>query len=171
MSLAWRFGELTGEERWKGLAVSMSPLLGAGCTACVFHFFYNPPELEALSSLQGAFTLVGNSAMCVQAYRLFSSPAAGEGADGVILLGGAPGAAERGGAGKDRREAQQKYVLDLALSSVAISVLVKYGSLAVDLPFEPSLGAALVLVAATTASGIAYAAAEVATFNREDGRC
>ena len=65
---------------------------------------------------------------------------------------------------------QQKYVLDLALSSVAISVLVKYGSLAVDLPFEPSLGAALVLVAATTASGIAYAAAEVATFNREDGR-
>ena len=168
MSLAWRYGELTGEEGWKGLAVSMTPLLGAGCTACVFHFFYNPPELEALSSLQGAFTLAGNSAMCVQAYRLFSSPATGQGVDGAVLLGGAPAPAEGRGARKDGRAAQQKYVLDLAISSVAISVLVKYGSLALDLPFEPSLGAALAIIAGTTAAGIAYAAAEVAAaFARE----
>ena len=55
-----------------------------------------------------------------------------------------------------------------AISSVAISVLVKYGSLALDLPFEPSLGAALAIIAGTTAAGIAYAAAEVAAaFARE----
>ena len=51
---------------------------------------------------------------------------------------------------------------------MAISVLVKYGSLALDLPFEPSLGAALAIIAGTTAAGIAYAAAEVAAaFARE----
>ena len=150
MSLAWRYGELSGEERWKGLAVGMAPLLGAGCTACVFHFFYNPPELEALSSLQGCFTLLGNSAMCVQAYRLYSSPTAKVEVDSRALLG----RASQGDAAE-----QQRYVADLALSSVAIALLVKYGSLAADLPFEPSMGAALSIVAATTTLGIAYAMA------------
>ena len=42
----------TGNQRWKGLTWGMLPLLGGAMSACTYHFFYNPAELDILVALQ-----------------------------------------------------------------------------------------------------------------------
>jgi hypothetical protein len=41
-----------GNEKWKGMTWGMMPLLGGALSACTYHFFYNPPELDNLVVLQ-----------------------------------------------------------------------------------------------------------------------
>ena len=51
-----------GRPAWKGLTWGMVPLLGGAFSACVYHFFYNSPQLDALVALQ-----VRRTTLCVEA--------------------------------------------------------------------------------------------------------
>ncbi|KAK3012161.1 hypothetical protein RJ639_010460, partial [Escallonia herrerae] len=80
MALVWQYAEESGYESWKGLSWGMVPLLGGAFCACTWHFFYNSESLEvrlpffqALVALQGALTVIGNTAMCVAAFRIYKS--------------------------------------------------------------------------------------------------
>ncbi|KAK9079709.1 hypothetical protein SSX86_001382 [Deinandra increscens subsp. villosa] len=73
MVLVWQYGEKSGYESWKGLSWGMVPLLGGAFCACTWHFFYNSESLEVLVALQGALTVIGNTTMCIAAYRIYKS--------------------------------------------------------------------------------------------------
>lgn len=42
MQLVWKYAEVTGNEKWKGLTWGMLPLHASGVAACTYHFFFNP---------------------------------------------------------------------------------------------------------------------------------
>lgn len=73
MSLMWKYGEVSGNERWKGMTWGMLPCLGSAMCACTWHFFYNAPELEFLVALQAFLTIVGNTTCWIAAYRIYQS--------------------------------------------------------------------------------------------------
>lgn len=50
--LFWKYAEVSGNPRWKGMTWGMLPSLGSAMCACTWHFFYNAPSLEALVALQ-----------------------------------------------------------------------------------------------------------------------
>ncbi|KAK9832506.1 hypothetical protein WJX81_003045 [Elliptochloris bilobata] len=79
MYLVWRYAGVTGNERWKGLTWGMMPLFGGALAACIYHFFYNSPSLDALVALQAGLTFLGNTTCAVAAYRIFKSSRAGAG--------------------------------------------------------------------------------------------
>jgi len=82
MSLAWRYAEAVGDERWKGLTWGMVPALGSALCACVWHFFYNSPQLDGLVALQAFLTVVGNGTLWLAAYRIYKGGAAAAAAAG-----------------------------------------------------------------------------------------
>ncbi|MGK7933122.1 MAG: DUF2499 domain-containing protein [Microcystaceae cyanobacterium] len=63
----WRYGEVTGDHSWKGLALGMLPALVSAMCACMWHFFDNLGSLEWLVTLQAAMTVVGNITLCAAA--------------------------------------------------------------------------------------------------------
>ena len=71
MSLMWKYGEVSGNPRWKGMTWGMLPCLGSAMCACTWHFFYNSSELEFLVSLQAALTVLGNFTLWLAAYKIF----------------------------------------------------------------------------------------------------
>eukprot|EP00195_Chlamydomonas_chlamydogama_P011218 CAMPEP_0202895414 /NCGR_PEP_ID=MMETSP1392-20130828/4625_1 /ASSEMBLY_ACC=CAM_ASM_000868 /TAXON_ID=225041 /ORGANISM="Chlamydomonas chlamydogama, Strain SAG 11-48b" /LENGTH=123 /DNA_ID=CAMNT_0049580423 /DNA_START=317 /DNA_END=688 /DNA_ORIENTATION=- len=71
MGLVWKYGEVTGNERWKGLTWGMLPSLGSAMSACTWHFFYNAPSLEFLVVLQAFLTVLGNCTCWLAAYRIY----------------------------------------------------------------------------------------------------
>jgi Protein of unknown function (DUF2499) len=73
MSLMWRYGEVSGNTRWKGMTWGMLPCLGSAMCACTWHFFYNAPELEFLVTLQAGLTVLGNFTCWIAAYRIYQS--------------------------------------------------------------------------------------------------
>lgn len=73
MGLMWRYAEVTGNEKWKGMTWGMLPALGSAMAACTWHFFYNSTELEALVALQAGLTVVGNFTCWAAAYRIYQA--------------------------------------------------------------------------------------------------
>nr|XP_043607723.1 ycf49-like protein isoform X2 [Erigeron canadensis] len=73
MILVWQYGEKSGYQSWKGLSWGMVPLLGGAFCACTWHFFYNSESLEILVAIQGALTVIGNTTMCIAAYKIYKS--------------------------------------------------------------------------------------------------
>ena len=43
MALMWKYAEVSGNARWKGMTWGMMPALGSAMAACTWHFFYNSP--------------------------------------------------------------------------------------------------------------------------------
>ncbi|GFR39947.1 hypothetical protein Agub_g24 [Astrephomene gubernaculifera] len=76
MGLMWRFAEVSGNPRWKGMTWGMLPCLGSAMAACTWHFFYNSPDLEFLVVLQSALTVVGNCTCWLAAYRIYTAAVA-----------------------------------------------------------------------------------------------
>jgi hypothetical protein len=72
MRLVWEHAEVSGNPRWKGLALAMTPSQASGLCACTYHIFYNSPFLGSLVTLQAALTLLGNTTMGFAAYRIFA---------------------------------------------------------------------------------------------------
>lgn len=69
--LAWRYAEVTAQKVWRWMAWGMLPsLLGAMC-ALTWHFFDNPPEFDWIVTGQAGFTLIGNCALALAAYRIW----------------------------------------------------------------------------------------------------
>ena len=52
MGLVWRLGTVSGNEKWKGLTWAMIPSHSSGVCACVYHIFYNSPDLGFVVLLQ-----------------------------------------------------------------------------------------------------------------------
>uniref|UniRef100_A0A383VL26 Ycf49-like protein n=2 Tax=Tetradesmus obliquus TaxID=3088 RepID=A0A383VL26_TETOB len=73
MALMWKYAEVSGNPRWKGMTWAMMPCLGSAMAACTWHFFYNSPDLDFLVALQAFLTVVGNCTCWLAAYRIYSA--------------------------------------------------------------------------------------------------
>lgn len=68
MGFCWRFADVVGNPKWKGLTWGLLPLHSSGITACTYHLFYN--SIPVLVPLQAFLTCVGNITAAYAAYRL-----------------------------------------------------------------------------------------------------
>lgn len=73
MALMWRYAEVSGNPRWKGMAWGMMPALGSAMCACTWHFFYNSPDLDWMPALQAGLTVMGNVTCWIAAYRIYQA--------------------------------------------------------------------------------------------------
>jgi len=166
MGLVWQYSYATERPVWRSLTWGMLPLHASGICACTYHFFYNAPQLEVLVALQAFLTCVGNTTLFVAAYRI-SKALEEEEEEGGQRESEPEGETQSGTGMHDHENADKEgYVLpgfenlaemwlkdsDLMFLGklVAVSFVgaaaVKYGSLWIDAPFEPSLGLAMAMV-------------------------
>mmetsp|Transcript_33766 Transcript_33766/g.40445 ORF Transcript_33766/g.40445 Transcript_33766/m.40445 type:complete len:190 (+) Transcript_33766:153-722(+) len=68
MGFAWRWADISGNPKWKGLTWGLLPLHSSGITACTYHLFYN--SIPVLVPLQAFLTCVGNTSAAYAAYRI-----------------------------------------------------------------------------------------------------
>ncbi|MGY6530576.1 MAG: DUF2499 domain-containing protein [Cyanobacterium sp.] len=68
----WRYAEVTGEDSWRWLAWGMLPALISAMCACTWHFYDNLPSLEWLVTIQALTTVIGNSTLCLGAWKIWS---------------------------------------------------------------------------------------------------
>ena len=163
MGLAWEFAEVTKRPAWKGLTWGMVPCHASGIAACTFHLFYNAPALSSVVAMQAFLTVVGNSTCALAAYRIakegerlgFATPEASAinaTADGEppevidISIGKESLKGWEDLSAAWSTDSDAVLLLKLALVSVVASAGVKYGSLLVDFPFEPSLWLAFSII-------------------------
>lgn len=161
MALVWEYAEATGRPQWKGLVWAMLPLHTSGICACTYHLFYNAPALNGVVALQAGLTCFGNVLMAFAVWRIVqASAAAGTGKeelqqqkDQVVQLAdtGADGQGSKAQLKLDSQLSNGVYYGRLAVGTVALSAAVKWGSLAVDWPFNPTLAGAAALITAPTA--------------------
>lgn len=71
MYLMWKYGQVSGNPRWKGMAWGMLPCLGSAMCACTWHFYYNSTDVQFLVALQAFLTVVGNFTCWIAAYRIY----------------------------------------------------------------------------------------------------
>ena len=139
MGAVWRYAGHSGNERWKGLTLGMSPFLASGLAACTFHTFYNAPEIGALVPLQALLTLTGNTACAFAAWRIWEE---GKRMDHLSDATSVDDVA----LSVDELD-EDTVILKLAAFSVLGSVAIKYGELCIgDFPFNPSYNSALSMV-------------------------
>jgi hypothetical protein len=153
MDLVWKFSEITKNDKWKGLTWGMLPLHASGICACTYHFFYNPSALQFLVSMQAGFTLLGNITCMIAAYRIARSngwnpdevnpfPRSNSDPRGLV----ADGIAATPLSLVEPQESNQVLAAKVVGATLALSYAIKYGSLGMDLPFEPNAVVALALV-------------------------
>jgi len=154
MSIIWNYAKVTENETWKGLTWGMLPLHASGCAACTYHFFYNDPSLQYLVATQAGLTLLGNLTLAIAAFRIAKSNGwnlselnpfskldktnpKGIVADNIAAL-----------PLKTTASSESELVLagKLAALTFGTAYLVKYGELALDLPFEANPFIALLMV-------------------------
>lgn len=148
MGLIWKYAEISNNPKWKGLTWGMLPLHTSGICACTYHFFYNAPSLNVLVALQAALTFFGNVTMAVATYRIWQSeekvPAITEpkpSKSGDIQLVGFEDMAVQ-----LEEDSNARFFYKVLALSCAGSAVIKWGSLAFDIPFQPSLGVALGII-------------------------
>lgn len=153
MDLVWKYSQTTQNEKWKGLTWGMLPLHASGICACTYHFFYNPSVLQFLVSMQAGFTLLGNITCMIAAYRIAQSngwnfdevnpfPRSNSDPRGLV----ADGIAASPLTLVEPEESNQVLAAKVVVGTLALSYGVKYGSLGLDLPFEPNAAVALAMV-------------------------
>lgn len=151
MGLVWKYAEVSNNPRWKGLTWGMLPLHTSGICACTYHLFYNAPSLNVLVAIQAALTCFGNFTMAVATYRICQSREETAPAKkvlnehGDVSLVGFEDLAV-----KLQRDSNPNFFLKVFAISCVGSALVKWGSLTVDAPFEPSLAVALGIITIPT---------------------
>jgi hypothetical protein len=154
MGLVWDYSKATENETWKGLTWGMLPLHASGICACTYHFFYNPPALQFLVSMQAGFTLLGNLTCAIAAYRIARSngwtldelnpfPKSDTSPTGLMV----DATAALPLITTPRQESNLALAGKLAATTLGFSYLVKYGELGLDLPFTPNAFVALAMVA------------------------
>ena len=151
MQLIWDHSLVSGNPRWKGLTIGMIPSHTSGLCACTYHLFYNSSELNWLVTLQALLTLLGNTTMACGAYRIWKW----EQEQGWYSLRGTE--KEISSEIKRRNIPRDKTEMSLFLEntklgednasmfaakilgvSVTLSLVVKYGELYLDFPFDES---------------------------------
>jgi len=154
MDLVWKYSEVTNNERWKGMTWGMLPLHASGICACTYHFFYNPSNFQFLVSMQAGFTLLGNITCMIAAFRIaqsngwsfgeispFSKSDDSNGSTGLVA-DGMTGALII----QELEESSVSLIAKVVAMTLTLSYVVKYGSLGLDLPFEPNGAIALAMV-------------------------
>mmetsp|Transcript_8806 Transcript_8806/g.16626 ORF Transcript_8806/g.16626 Transcript_8806/m.16626 type:complete len:524 (-) Transcript_8806:2465-4036(-) len=68
MGFAWRWADVVGNPKWKGLTWGLLPLHSSGITACTYHLFYN--HIPILVALQAVLTCFGNTTAAYAAWRI-----------------------------------------------------------------------------------------------------
>ena len=147
MGLVWNYAEVTENPRWKGLTWGMLPLHSSGITACVYHLFYNAPTLNALVATQAALTVIGNTTCAYATFRIWRAGV--DSSEGALQGGSSPDTAaveskltdapQKGW--EDLGEVYQAdsdlvFAAKLLGWAVVTAPLIKYGELALDLPFD-----------------------------------
>jgi hypothetical protein len=140
MDLVWRYGDATGRPEWKGLTWGMLPLHASSLCACTYHVFYNAPPLSLMVAVQAALTCFGNATLCVGAWR------------GASRYADLPAATLVQGSSPLVSDSDAAFLAKTAVGSLALAAAIKYGSLLIDAPFEPSLPLALSIVGLGTAA-------------------
>lgn len=150
MGLVWRYGDVTGNRRWKGLTWGMIPLHTSGICACTYHLFYNAGSLNSLVALQALLTCFGNGTMAYAAYRLSQDEN-----EGVDKIAGTRGEESGGLVGfedlADDGDSDLQFLGKVFLISALGSAGVKWGELLLDAPFQGDIGVALWIVGVPTA--------------------
>ena len=148
MQLVLNFAVVTGKKEYVRLAYGMLPLHASSMCACTYHFFYNPPALDSLVTLQAALTCTGNVTLLLAAYSIYqisSAPAKEEGKEEIPLRRNPQQTMD------DMMESDFTFFTKAVLVCFASAFVVKYGSLLVSLPFNPDGKAAASLVLIPTA--------------------
>ncbi|CAE8607512.1 unnamed protein product, partial [Polarella glacialis] len=162
--LLWEYGRRSGNLGWKRLSLGMVPLHTSGLCACTFHLFYNAEPLGGLALIQAALTCLGNSTLAWAACSLASGASSATTTPTTTTI--TPTTATIAttttsvplqlGLETDlviepyELGSDAAFLAKLAFISLAVSVLVKYGEVFVDLPFQPSYPLALAIVAVPT---------------------
>lgn len=68
MGFAWRWADISGNPKWKGVTWGLLPLHSSGITACTYHLFYN--RIPLLVPLQAFLTCLGNTTAAWATFRL-----------------------------------------------------------------------------------------------------
>ena len=135
MKLIWDHAETSGNPRWKGMAIGMIPSHTSGLCACTFHFFYNSPLLLWLVSFQALTTVIGNSTMAFAAYRIYEYEKNNPIKKGQLL---------------PLDKSDKDFVAELLLNSFVIAMIIKYGELLIDFPFNPTTSVAAGIIISGT---------------------
>jgi len=162
MGFCWRWADLSGNPKWKGLTWGLIPLHTSGITACTYHLFYN--SIAVLVPLQAALTFVGNVTAMVAAYRIavsngWSAPWGEElpsflngweedadtnivetREDSLSLVG----FEDLGDALAEDND--YTFIVKLFAGCAVASYVVKYGEVWFDFPFQSELDAALAFI-------------------------
>jgi hypothetical protein len=155
MGLVWQYSKVTSNPTWKGLTWGMLPLHASGFCACTYHFFYNPPSLQFLVTMQAALTLLGNLTCALAAYRIAASngwtleevnpfPRSSTSPQGLVADGIAATPLQL--LPSDAFGSTRALTAKLVGLTLLCSYLVKYGELGLDLPFTPNAATAVLMV-------------------------
>lgn len=159
MGAVWKYAEVSGNPAWRGLTWGMLPLHASGVAACTYHFFYNSPDLSFLVALQAGLTLMGNATVAIAALRIalatgwkpsLQNPFQAKDASAAAAGGedsDAAAAAPALRAAKEEGPSDAALLGKLGLMTLVSAYAVKYGELALGLPFEPNAAAAVAMVA------------------------
>eukprot|EP01041_Mallomonas_annulata_P004292 gene4292-8532_t len=158
MKYIWEHSYTSGNPRWKGMTWGMLPSQASGMCACTYHFFYNSPLINWIVALQALLTVFGNSTMAYSAYRIFqfenskssqttdpsSGTVSGTASDTNVL--------PSQWTSKPLEESDKALAIKILGTSIIGAILVKYGELFLDLPFDPQWYAPLAIIGTTTFS-------------------
>jgi len=158
MGLVWKYAEVSGNEKWKGLTWGMLPLHASGVAACTYHWWYNSPELAFLVALQAGLTALGNTTVAIAALRIalsngfeFKAPSLpGQGEDGEGQ--GEAQAAAITAQPAILEESDAALLAKLSAATIVSAYVCKYSELALgEFPFTPNPLIACLMVAAPPA--------------------
>jgi hypothetical protein len=166
MSLIWNYADVKKRPSYKGLTWGMVTSHASGLAACTFHVFYNAPELNSVVALQAGLTLIGNATMGVAAFRMWqegkrlgiyveddlqrTSSGATDDDDFIGIVSDNSLKKLSNSSSSSSFPEDAALLMKLALVSTAVSAIVKWGSLYVDVPFQPSLLIAYSLILGPT---------------------
>ena len=184
MQLIWDHAKVSNNPRWKGLTWAMIPSHTSGICACTYHLFYNSPVLLSLVSFQATFTVLGNIFLAIAAYRIYKyeykhlqqistdqqlSGQQQQDTQQDILTSQTTTAASylnpinsinnypiviTTTTSNDVSSSSSSFWLNLFIKSTLFAIIIKYGELYSDIPFEPSLLVALSIISALTMTNV-----------------
>jgi len=160
MGFCWRYADITGNPKWKGLTWGLLPLHSSGITACTYHLFYN--SIPVLVPLQAMLTCIGNTTAMFAAYRIAKSNGWSTPWGNIPYLDDV-GMNDDGNSDKLRRESQSlvgfedlgdalaadndyTFIVKLFAGCAFASYIIKYGEVWFDFPFEAELDVALAFI-------------------------
>ena len=158
MTLVWDYSVTTRNPKWKGMTWGMLPLHASGICACTYHFFYNPSSLQFLVTSQAGLTLLGNITLMIAAFRIASSngwtlnelnplPRPPTSPIGLVADGIAAMPLDVQPMEESNYDATPILAAKLLGLTLALSYVVKYGELGLDLPFtaNPIIASSIVV--------------------------